>query len=98
VAANHHLRRREGPCLSGFSTTPVADGVPVLSFVNVDKAWLSAAVAPTGAKALLSVQGENPNNILVTGCDLREAANTAEIAPGVPAKTLHEEFNIHTPR
>ena len=81
--------------LSGFSTTPVSEGVPAVSLINVDKAWLSGAVAPTGAKALLSVHGELTSSILVTGCDVREAANTIEPAPEVPASALREEFNIH---
>jgi hypothetical protein len=84
--------------LSGFSTTPISEGVPAVSLINVDQAWLSGAAAPAGAKALLSVQGELTNNILITGCDVRAAANTIEPAPEVPASALHEEFNVHNHR
>jgi hypothetical protein len=79
--------------LSGFCTTPVSEGVPPVSLVNVDKAWLSGAVAPAGAKALLSLQGEHSNNILVSGCDIREASKLAEFGDGVAPNVVQAASN-----
>ena len=79
--------------LSGFSTTPVSEGVPPVSFVNVDKAWVSGAQAPAGAKALLSVQGESTSNILVSGCDIREASKLAEFGEGAAPNVVQAESN-----
>jgi hypothetical protein len=79
--------------LTGFSTTPIAEGVPPVSFVNVDTAWLSGAVAPVGARALLSLQGEHTNNILVSGCDIREAGKLAEFGDGVAPNVVQAQSN-----
>ena len=79
--------------LSGFSTTSVREGVPPISLIDVDKAWLFGAAAPAEAKSLLSLQGKHTNNILITGCDVREATRLVEFRNGAAPNVVHGEFN-----
>jgi len=80
--------------LSGLTTTPVAGGVPPLGLNGVHHAWVSAVAAPTGAQALLALQGSQSADILVSGCDARQAATLAQVDHDVPPSALRTEFNI----
>ncbi len=59
--------------ICGFDTTPIKDGVPPIGLTDVDRGWISQAVAPVGSKALLTVKGSKTKNTLISNCDLREA-------------------------
>jgi hypothetical protein len=39
------------------------------------------------------VQGEHTNNILVSGCDIREASKLAEFGDGAAPNVVQAEFN-----
>jgi hypothetical protein len=41
----------------------------------------------------LSLQGEHTNNILVSGCDIREASKLAEFGEGVAPNVVQAESN-----
>jgi len=77
----------------GFQTTAINDGVPPLGLVDVNSAWVSGAAAPTGSRALLAVTGSQAAEILVSGCDLREAAQPVETGGGAATNAVRAEFN-----
>ena len=80
--------------LNGFRSTPASGGVPPLVLTGTRDAWLSGAAAPAHSSALAKVEGSQTSNILISGCDLREAAKLAEIAADVNAGAVRGEFNI----
>jgi len=80
--------------LNGLTTTPADRGVPPLSLTDVRSAWITAAAAPAGARALLTLQGAQCAEILVSGCDARQASTLAEVHQNVQPNTLRGEFNI----
>lgn len=80
--------------LKGLSTSTIEGGVPAVGIIGVKNAWVSGVVAPLGARALLSIQGAQTSDILVTGCDARQATHLAEIDHSVQPNVLRSEFNI----
>jgi hypothetical protein len=80
--------------ICGFDTTPIKDGVPAIGLIDIDSGWISQAVTPIGSKALLAVQGGKTKNILISGCDLREAAQPFEVTNAAAAGMVRAEFNI----
>ncbi|MDR3734181.1 MAG: glycoside hydrolase family 28 protein [Acidobacteriaceae bacterium] len=80
--------------LTGLTTTAVVGGIPPLGLNSVSSAWISAVAAPAGSQALLSVQGAQSADILVSGCDARHATTLAQIDHDVQPAVLHAEFNI----
>lgn len=81
--------------ICGFDTTAIKDGIPAIALTDVDSGWISQAVAPAGSKALATVQGAKTKGILISGCDLREAAQPFESTATVGASAVRTEFNIH---
>ncbi len=80
--------------VSSFETTSIKDGIPAIGLTNIDRGWISGAVAPTGSRAILTVEGPKTKDILISGCDLREAAQPFE-ATNLPASDpIRAEFNI----
>jgi hypothetical protein len=58
--------------VSGFSGTPIAGGEPPFDYRSVRGATIRDAQAPTGSRALMSVD-RLTHDVLVTGCALRGA-------------------------
>jgi hypothetical protein len=82
----------------GFKTTPASGGVPPLVLTGTRDVWISGTAAPANSSALTRIEGSQTSNILISGCDLREAAQLAEVSTEVNADSIHEEFNItHKP-
>ena len=80
--------------LDGFRTTPVSGGVPPLVLTGARDAWITSTVAPPGSSALTKIEGTETSNILISGCDLRGAAELADVSPNVSADAVRGEFNI----
>ncbi len=80
--------------LAGFRTTPSNDGAPPLVLTGVRDAWISGTVAPVNSSALVKLEGSQTSDLLITGCDVRDAAKLAEIATEVPADALRAEYNV----
>jgi len=68
--------------MSGFRTTSVAGGQPVVSLTGTRGAWVRECASPA-AQTFLEV-GAGSERILVSGCDLRLAAAPLALRPGVP--------------
>jgi hypothetical protein len=80
--------------VSGFTTTPIQGGVPAIGLADIDRGWISGAVAPAGSRALVAVEGANTKDVLISGCDLRDVAQPFE-ATGITATgAVREEANI----
>jgi len=77
----------------GFNTMPIQDGVPAIGLTGIDRGWISGAAAPAGSRALLTVDGARAKDILISGCDLREAAQTFEAAGTAAKGAVRAEFN-----
>jgi hypothetical protein len=88
----HQLR------LDGFRTTPATGGVAPLVLTGTRDVWISGAAAPTSSNALARIEGNQTRNLLITGCDVREAAKLADVSDDVNADAVRGEFNImHRP-
>jgi polygalacturonase len=83
--------------LAGCQTTPIKDGAPPIELRDVAKAWITGAAAPAGSRALLTAKGPISNNILVSGCDVREANQVAEFGDGASPSIVQAEFNAGKP-
>ena len=83
--------------LAGFSTTAISSNVPPLIFTGTRDAWISGATAPANSSALAKIEGSQSSNLLLTGCDARNAARLADISADVPDGAVRAEFNLsHT--
>ena len=80
--------------LDGFRTTSAIGSVPPMVLTGTRDVWISGAVAPIRSKALVGVEGSGTSNLLISGCDLRGAAQLAEISAEVKADAVRGEFNI----
>ncbi len=80
--------------IDGFETTPPSAGVPPLVFTGIRNAWVTGAAAPSNSSALAKIDGAQTSNLLFTGCDIRDAAKLADIAPDVSASAVRGEFNV----
>jgi hypothetical protein len=65
-----------------------------MGLTDVDRGWISGAVAPEGSKALITVQGVKTKDILISGCDLREAAQPFEVTNAATLGVVRAELNI----
>jgi hypothetical protein len=80
--------------VSGFTTTPINGGVPAIGLTDIDRGWISGAVAPAGSRALVTVEGAKTKDVLISGCDLRDVAQPFE-ATGITATgAVRAEVNI----
>jgi hypothetical protein len=80
--------------LDGFGTTPVSGGMPPLVFIGARDVWVTGTTAPARSRALVGIEGNQSDNLLISGCDLRGATKLADISSEVNAGVLRAEFNI----
>lgn len=80
--------------LSGFDTTTILGGIPAIGLADIDHGWITAAAAPPKSKALLSVHGAKTTELLISGCDAREADTLLEKSDTLPASAVRAELNI----
>ncbi len=80
--------------IRGLETTSIQDGVPPIGLADINGAWVSGAAAPSGSRALLTVTGSHTEDILVSGCDVREASKLAEFEDGAVPNVVRAEFNV----
>jgi hypothetical protein len=80
--------------VSGFTATSIQGGVPVIGLTNIDRGWISGAVAPAGSRALVDVEGAKTKDVLISGCDLRDAAQPFEAIGITETGAVREEANI----
>jgi hypothetical protein len=85
---------------NGFENTTFSNSVlfnedvPPISLTDIDRGWISGAVAPEGSSALLTVHGAKTKNALISGCDLREAEKTFAVTGTAISGAVRAELNI----
>lgn len=79
---------------SDLSSTPIQGDQPMIKLVQSGDVWISGSAAPAGTKAFLAVEGADSANILISGCDLRGAAQATAESGEVPPKTITTSGNI----
>jgi hypothetical protein len=80
--------------LDGFTSSSAIGGVPPILLTNTRDVWISGTAAPMNSSALARIEGSESGNLLISGCDIRNAAKLADISAEVNSGVVRGEFNI----
>ena len=74
--------------IDGLRATAVGDGGPLLRLIDVKRAFVRGAVAATGTRAMVRVEGDKTERVVITACDATDADQPVELADGVAVSAV----------
>jgi hypothetical protein len=80
--------------IAGLRSPKVAGQQPVIRLIQSKDVWIRDAQAPEGASSLVELKGNETNNVLLSGCDLRHADKPISTSHDVPANAAALSGNI----
>ena len=77
--------------VDGLRTTRMTGAQPVIATRDVTDMWVRNSAAPKSSASFIRAEGTT-SNIVVSGCNLREAAKPVDAASNSAAVTLHNNL------
>ena len=79
--------------VDGLRATAVVDGGPLLRLRNVRRAFVRGAVAAPGTRAMVRVEGDQTERVVVTACDATDAEHPVEVTDGAATSAVRAVYN-----
>lgn len=80
--------------IAGLRSSKIAGQQPVIRLAQSRDVWIRDAQVPEGASNLVELKGNETNNVLLSGCDLRHTDKPITRSHDVPANAVTLSGNI----